>query len=60
MVPELCDTGLYHGRHVSDLDTDSCVKRFSSACPVGHVMAAFSLGGLMAPIWGSITDGMMR
>jgi hypothetical protein len=32
------------------------LKRFSSACPVGHVMAAFNLGGLMAPIWGSIAD----
>ncbi len=32
------------------------LKRFSSACQVGLVMAAFNLGGLMAPIWGSIAD----
>ena len=32
------------------------LKRFSSACQVGLVMAAFNLGGLMAPIWDSIAD----
>ena len=32
------------------------LKRFSSACHVGLVMAAFNLGGLMAPIWGSVAD----
>lgn len=32
------------------------LKHFSSACQVGLVMAAFNLGGLMAPIWGSIAD----
>jgi hypothetical protein len=28
MVRELCHTGLHHGRHVSDLDTASCVEAF--------------------------------
>ncbi len=32
------------------------LKRFSSACHVGLVMAAFNLGGVMAPIWGSVAD----
>jgi MFS family permease len=32
------------------------LKRFSSACHVGLIMAAFNLGGLMAPIWGSVAD----
>jgi MFS family permease len=32
------------------------LKRFSSACHVGLVMAAFNLGGLMAPMWGSVAD----
>jgi MFS family permease len=32
------------------------LKRFSSSCHVGLVMAAFNLEGLMAPIWGSVTD----
>jgi MFS family permease len=32
------------------------LKRFSSTCQVGLVMAAFNLGGLMAPIWGSVAD----
>jgi MFS family permease len=31
-------------------------KRFSSACHVGLVMAAFNLGGLMTPIFGSVAD----
>jgi MFS family permease len=32
------------------------LKRFSSACHVGLVLAAFNLGGLMAPMWGSVAD----
>ena len=32
------------------------LKRFSSACHVGLIMAAFNLGGLMAPILGSVAD----
>ena len=32
------------------------LKRFSSTCQVGLVMAAFNFGGLMAPIWGSVAD----
>jgi MFS family permease len=31
-------------------------KRFGSACHVGLVMAAFNLGGLLAPIFGSVSD----
>jgi len=31
-------------------------KRFSSACHVGLVMAAFNLGGLLTPIFGSVAD----
>ena len=31
-------------------------KRFGSACHVGLVMAAFNLGGLLTPIFGSVTD----
>jgi MFS family permease len=31
-------------------------KRFSSACHVGLVMAAFNLGGLITPIFGSVAD----
>ena len=32
------------------------LKCFKSAWHVGLVMAAFNLGGLMAPIWGSVAD----
>ncbi|MGD8890244.1 MAG: MFS transporter [Desulfobacterales bacterium] len=32
------------------------LKRFSSRWHVGLVMSAFNLGGLMAPIWGSVAD----
>ena len=32
------------------------LKRFSSACHVGLVMAVFNLGGLLAPIWGIVAD----
>ena len=32
------------------------LKRFSSAWHVGLVMAAFNLGGVMAPLWGSVAD----
>ena len=32
------------------------LKRFSSTCHVGLIMAAFNLGGLMAPILGSVVD----
>jgi MFS family permease len=32
------------------------MKRFSSASHVGLIMAAFNLGGLVAPIWGSVAD----
>jgi len=32
------------------------LKRFNSACHVGFVMAAFNLGGLIAPILGRVVD----
>jgi MFS family permease len=32
------------------------LKRFASVCQVGLVMAAYNMGGLMAPIWGSVAD----
>lgn len=32
------------------------LKRFSSTCQAGLVMAAFNLGVIMAPIWGSVAD----
>ncbi len=32
------------------------VKRFNSACHVGLVMAAFNLGGLIAPVFGNVAD----
>jgi predicted MFS family arabinose efflux permease len=32
------------------------LKHFNSACHVGLLMAAFNLGGFIAPLWGKIAD----
>ena len=56
MVPELFLVGFTMGGMFPILIPLLALKRFNSACHMGLVMAAFNLGGLMAPIWGGFVD----